>query len=97
MAMAEAASSLDPKDFPKIQKGFKDPDSAVRYWAAMGVLMRGQDAVSAAAGQLRQAYPALAAARRPCAARRRGAGGGLRTAFPARLGGVPLGAGAGVA
>ena len=55
MAMAEAASSLDPKDFPTIQKGFKDGDSAVRYWAAMGTLMRGQAAVSAAAGQLRQA------------------------------------------
>ena len=55
MAMAEAASSLDPKDFPTIRKGFKDGDSAVRYWAAMGTLMRGQAAVSAAAGQLRQA------------------------------------------
>ncbi len=55
MAMAEAASSLDPKDVPTIQKGFQDSDSAVRYWAAMGALMRGQDAVSAAAGQLRQA------------------------------------------
>ena len=55
MAMAEAASSLDPKDVPTIQKGFQDSDSAVRYWAAMGALMRGQDAVSASADQLRQA------------------------------------------
>ena len=55
VAMAEAASSLDPKDVPTIQKGFQDSDSAVRYWAAMGALMRGQDAVSAAADQLRQA------------------------------------------
>ena len=55
MAMAEAASSLDPKDFPKIQKGFQDEDSAVRYWAAMGALMRGREAVGVAADQLHQA------------------------------------------
>ena len=54
MAMAEAASSLTPEDFPKIQKGFKAGDSAVRYWAAMGALMRGQDAVRAAADELRR-------------------------------------------
>ena len=50
----EAASSLAPEDFPKIQKGFKAGDSAVRYWAAMGALMRGQDAVRAAADELRR-------------------------------------------
>jgi len=55
MAMAEAASSLDPKDFSKIQKGFQDEDSAVRYWAAMGTLMRGREAVGVAADQLHQA------------------------------------------
>jgi len=45
MAMAEAASSLKADATRKLKKGFTSGDSAVRYWAAMGVLMRGADAV----------------------------------------------------
>jgi uncharacterized sulfatase len=37
---------------PALVKAFEDPDSAVRYWAALGLLMRGTEAVSAAHGTL---------------------------------------------
>jgi len=42
-AAAELASSLDPADLPKVAKLLKDDDSAVRYWAAIGILAH-QDA-----------------------------------------------------
>jgi arylsulfatase A-like enzyme len=42
MDMAEKASSLKMEDMDDLIKGFDDSDSAVRYWAAMGVLMREQ-------------------------------------------------------
>ena len=47
MAMAEAASSLDPSRTPELIAGLNDDDSAVRYWAAMGLLMRGKAGVAA--------------------------------------------------
>ncbi len=43
--MAEMASSLQRKDIPEMQKGLEDTDSAVRYWAALGFLMRGKKVV----------------------------------------------------
>ena len=46
MAMAELASSLEPNVTDQLVEGFGDDDSAVRYWAAMGILMRGADAVT---------------------------------------------------
>jgi len=56
LAMAELASSLDPAVLPGLQAALvKAPDSAERYWAAMGILMRGKDAVVAAGLELRQA------------------------------------------
>jgi arylsulfatase A-like enzyme len=55
MEMAEAASSLTNDDLPKLKRGFDDTDSAVRYWAAMGALMREKAGVNALAGQLRKA------------------------------------------
>jgi arylsulfatase A-like enzyme len=53
--MAEAASQMDMKSLPKVQKALKDKDSAVRYWAALGILMRGQAAVDATKGDLKVA------------------------------------------
>ena len=41
MGTAELASSLDKAATPELEKRLKDADSAVRYWAALGLLMRG--------------------------------------------------------
>jgi uncharacterized sulfatase len=46
VGMANLASSLEPRALPKLVKGLRDPDSAVRYWAAQGILMRGSNAVT---------------------------------------------------
>ena len=42
---AELASSLDKGALPELMKLLKDKDSAVRYWAVLGILMRGEQAV----------------------------------------------------
>ncbi len=55
MAAAELASSLKPEATPGLIRAFRDDDSAVRYWAAMGILMRGRDGVDAAKEALRKA------------------------------------------
>ena len=52
LAAAEAASDLSPQQTPHLVEWLKDSDSAVRYWAALGLLMRGEDAVSGASAQL---------------------------------------------
>jgi uncharacterized sulfatase len=44
---AELASSLNLDAVPTLAERLKDADSAVRYWAAMGYLMRGRAAVEA--------------------------------------------------
>jgi arylsulfatase A-like enzyme len=54
-AMADLASSLKSGATPKLKKGFRDSDDAVRYWAAMGLLMRGREAVAAGREELRAA------------------------------------------
>ena len=46
-AAAELASNLEPAALPELATLLGDPDSAVRYWAALGHLMRWQAAVSA--------------------------------------------------
>lgn len=46
-AMADLASSLRPDVLPELAAGLRDPDSAVRYWAALGHQMRGGDVVRA--------------------------------------------------
>ncbi len=53
-AMAEAASMLKTEAIPQLEKGLKDADSAVRYWAAIGFLARGAAVVQAHSGILRQ-------------------------------------------
>ncbi|WP_439624013.1 sulfatase-like hydrolase/transferase [Gemmata sp.] len=54
-AAADLASQLTPDGVPALRALFKDGDSAVRYWAAMGMLIRGEAAVRAAGGELRGA------------------------------------------
>lgn len=68
LAAAELASSLKPRSVPALRGMLKDSDSAVRHWAALGLLMRGEEAVSAARDDLlalhadQAAYPRLTAA-----------------------------------
>lgn len=52
---AELASGLDPAAIPELTTRLGDADSAVRYWAAMGFLMRGGDAVLKGQAVLRRA------------------------------------------
>lgn len=47
VAAAELASNLDPAALPELKKLLNDSDSAVRWWASLGHLMRGQAAVAA--------------------------------------------------
>jgi len=55
LAMADLASALKPEALPQLKESLSDADSAVRYWAAMGLLMRGSIAVESARPELRQA------------------------------------------
>ena len=51
-AAAELASSLKPDAIPVLKELLADRDSAVRYWGAMGLLMRGAPALQAARPEL---------------------------------------------
>jgi uncharacterized sulfatase len=44
--MADLASSLRPDALPRLMQGLTHSDSAVRYWAVLGLLMRGPEAVA---------------------------------------------------
>ena len=55
MRMAELASSLEENAEPTLRRGFEDSDVAVRYWAALGALMRGRAGVRALFEPLRGA------------------------------------------
>jgi len=48
MATAELASMLEPDAVPKLVEAMGDSDSAVRYWGAMGILMRERPGVQTA-------------------------------------------------
>ena len=52
---AGAASSMKPDAIADLKAGFTDKDSAIRYWSAMGILMRGGDGVNAAHDEISQA------------------------------------------
>jgi uncharacterized sulfatase len=52
---AETASALKLEDTPKLLKMLGDSDSAVRYWAVLGLIMRGKDTVVANRDVLRKA------------------------------------------
>ncbi len=51
---AEMASSLDSQATPELVHALDDPDGCVRYWAAMGMLMRGKGAVDTVSSRLRE-------------------------------------------
>ena len=55
LAAAELASGFDPADAPQLLSLLADSDSAVRYWAALGFLIRGKDSLNHATGRLQQA------------------------------------------
>lgn len=55
MGMAELATSMRDGVEDKLRVGFDDSDSAVRYWAALGALIRGREVVRSLAGPLREA------------------------------------------
>ncbi|HID24325.1 MAG TPA: sulfatase [Planctomycetaceae bacterium] len=55
MDAAELASSLERAALPRLQQLLRDQDSAVRYWAAMGISMRGRAAVERSRAWLREA------------------------------------------
>ena len=55
LAMAELAAQRTPEAVPRLREGLRDSDSGVRYWAAMGFVIRGQEAVRAARTDLLQA------------------------------------------
>jgi uncharacterized sulfatase len=55
LAAADLASSLQPGVTSRMEAFMKDADSGIRYWGAMGVLMRGKDEVAKLQTQLRAA------------------------------------------
>lgn len=55
LAMAELASNGKQDSVPELISGLGNQNSAIRYWAAMGLLMRGEGAVKKADGDLRKA------------------------------------------
>ena len=55
MDVADRASSLDPKHTESLIKDLSHKDSAARYWAAMGLLMREKAGIAAGRNALRSA------------------------------------------
>ena len=55
MATAESAASLKPEALPGLIQALADSDAAVRYWGALGILMRGASAVQKAKAPLGKA------------------------------------------
>ncbi len=53
-AMAECAARRNPEDLQVLLRGMTDPDSGVRYWAVMGLAVRGKPAVEKGTPLLRQ-------------------------------------------
>jgi uncharacterized sulfatase len=54
-ATAELASLLASEALPQLKQALGDEDSVVRYWGAMGILMRGQAGVNGARAELLRA------------------------------------------
>jgi arylsulfatase A-like enzyme len=69
LTMADLASLMKPRSTGLLREGLKDSDSAVRYWAAMGLLMRGRRAVRRARQDLRAALKDVSPTVRIIAAR----------------------------
>ena len=51
----DAASNMRPDSTPKLTAALKAAESAVRYWGALGLLMRGEQGFAAAPEEIRQA------------------------------------------
>ena len=51
-ATAELASMLASEAIGELKRSMTDPDSAVRWWATLGILMRGRDGAQAARTEL---------------------------------------------
>lgn len=49
---AERASMLEASELPALHRAMKDADAVVRYWGALGILMRGSEAVMASRAEL---------------------------------------------
>jgi arylsulfatase A-like enzyme len=56
VAAAELASNLEPGALPQLRKLLSDQDSAIRFWAALGYVMRGREAVLPEAQALLRAF-----------------------------------------
>lgn len=52
LAAAETSSMLEMSALPTLRKNLHDPDAVVRYWAVLGILMRGRDAVAEIGNEL---------------------------------------------
>ena len=90
---AELASSLKPGVTGELVKALGDEDSAVRYWGAMGILMRGAGAVSEAGDALHKALSDASPSVRIIAAQalgQYGSGSDLNKALPVLLELAPL-------
>jgi arylsulfatase A-like enzyme len=85
LAAAERASSLKPDALPELRKSLKDEDSAVRFWAVMGLLMRGPKVVTETRAGLEKALhdsaPSVCVAAAEALARS-GGEEGLKKALP---------------
>jgi uncharacterized sulfatase len=68
LAAADLASGLKPHALPQLKSGLADKDSGVRFWSALGLLMRGSNAVHSARQELRLALQDEAPAVRVTAA-----------------------------
>jgi len=55
LEMAQRATLREPQALDDLRAGLKDADSGVRYWAAIGVLVRGPNAVAELRGDVRAA------------------------------------------
>ena len=55
VAAADLASRLEPSALPRLETLITDSDSAVRYWAALGFLMRGKEGVTRGTAVLKRA------------------------------------------
>lgn len=83
LAAARQASGLDPAATPALATHLADSDSAVRYWAALGLSMRGAEAVRQTAPALEKALADDSPAVRIVAAQALATHGGSATLDPA--------------
>lgn len=83
LSAAELASNLDSAALPELRQSLKDEDSAVRYWAALGYLMRGKQAVEQGEEILRSALGDVSPYVRIVAAQALGLYGGETSRAPA--------------